>query len=366
MLEIEITTPNQGAKAREIINSDRYSSFFHETNVEKLFLMYKNTISETAKSLGIGETTNRQFIANVLEYGRFLGMYENMTDTKDGIFGTDVSCLSQSGLNIALLGKGVCASQARFMRDLLQERNIDSVCTNVTFFEKKDEEEVPVGEHDVTLFELDGMYYYADPTWYNGTIPSLKGSNGLAKCWKYPKLDLYTLDFSQEEIEKACRVASNVAIKKLGIDKIAEELGLSELEDLNKQTTIMAFLEKNAISQAQSVDVASVDINGFEVEVGKAFELFLQQQSVPYSIHQSEKTKEENILFLSVLGKPTAICTRNILYKENNKLSSSLHQIQMEDKRRKCLHKTNEDIMRQYKESIKNARERVECAFPKS
>lgn len=30
-----------------------------------------------------------------------------------------VAAISQSGINIALLGKGVCASQARFLRDLL-------------------------------------------------------------------------------------------------------------------------------------------------------------------------------------------------------------------------------------------------------
>ena len=287
LVDMETVMPSEGVKSREIINSERYNSFFRETDIDKLLSQYTEVVSETAKSLGTGDVIDRQFIVNVLEYGRFLGMYENMENQEDGTIGT-ISYLSQSGLNIALLGKSVCASQARFMRDLLQERNIKSVCSKVTFV-SDDGEEIPLEEHDVTLFGLEGKYYYADPTWYNGTQSSLKGSNGLAKCYQYSDLDLQTLEFSQEEIEIARRTVGKVAIEKLGIDKIVEQLGLSKLTDLDKQTTIMAYLEKQAIIPMQPVSIASVDINGFEVEVGKAFELFLQQQGVPYQLHEQSK-----------------------------------------------------------------------------
>ena len=69
--------------------------------------------------------------------------------------------------------------------------------------------------------------------------------------------------------------------------------------------------------------------------------------------------KRKNIISLEVLGQTTVLATQDILNVKNNRVSQKLHQVQTQEGKWEYIHKTNEDILLQYKESITNARERV-------
>lgn len=69
--------------------------------------------------------------------------------------------------------------------------------------------------------------------------------------------------------------------------------------------------------------------------------------------------KRKNIIALEVLGQSTALATQDILNVKNNRISQRLHQVKTQEGKWEYIHKTSEDILSQYKESITNAREHV-------
>lgn len=62
-----------------------------------------------------GHFSLEEKIMNFLEYIRINGMYESIEEK--------AAILSQEAINIALLGKGVCNSQSRFLELLLLASN---------------------------------------------------------------------------------------------------------------------------------------------------------------------------------------------------------------------------------------------------
>ena len=132
---------------------------FSITDEEKLYELYVKKIKEVAKELCDEKFSYKEKCLNILEYIRLKGMYENHPDK-------ETTELSQTGINIGLLNKGVCGSQSCFMADLLTYSGIEAEKYKSDYF---DEENDVYGKHGVVIAKApeDKTFVWIDPTWYN-------------------------------------------------------------------------------------------------------------------------------------------------------------------------------------------------------
>lgn len=147
---------------RYMESSTASKSFFDNVDVDDLMAKYEKELIRVSETLGNSTFSSKQKMFNFLEYIRMNGMYENIDMSKFFVPGT-VSAISQSGINIALLGKGVCASQASFLRDLLITSGEDAMTRTVYFI---DENGMTEDQHLVThaCSSEDGTNFFLDPT----------------------------------------------------------------------------------------------------------------------------------------------------------------------------------------------------------
>ena len=100
----------------EYINSTQNSkSFFEIGNTDYMYAKLKKELEDVVSTLGCEHFSLEEKIINFLEYIRLNGMYESI--------GEKAAILSQEAINIALLGKGVCNSQSKFLELLLLSSN---------------------------------------------------------------------------------------------------------------------------------------------------------------------------------------------------------------------------------------------------
>ena len=120
---------------RYMESSTASKSFFDNTDVDDLMSKYEEELIRVSEALGNSTFSSKQKMLNFLEYIRMSGMYENI-DMRKFLMPQTVSAISQSGINVALLGKGVCASQASFLRDLLITSGEDAITRKVYFIDE--------------------------------------------------------------------------------------------------------------------------------------------------------------------------------------------------------------------------------------
>ena len=263
---------------RYMESSTASKSFFDNTDVDDLMSKYEEELIRVSEALGNSTFSSKQKMLNFLEYIRMSGMYENI-DMRKFLMPQTVSAISQSGINVALLGKGVCASQASFLRDLLITSGEDAITRKVYFI---DEDGMIEDQHLVTYAcsSKDGANFFLDPTWYNGTINSLEGSFNSADIPEQHRSLLSMLDVTQEEIESARDTVQEYLIDRFQIKDISTQLGISEANDLDKQIRILAFMEKNLAPASEALNCRSVVLGNREIECGKLLELFYKANNI--------------------------------------------------------------------------------------
>ena len=155
--DVENSRHTENKQIQEILKQGE--KVFSITDIDVLYNKYLDKIKKISNELCNDNFSYSEKILNLLEYIRMKGMYENHSDRESNI-------LSQSGLNIALLNKGVCASQSAFMSDVLEYSGIES-----ERFDSKyaDEENNVYGGHGIVMAESeeDKTILWIDPTWYN-------------------------------------------------------------------------------------------------------------------------------------------------------------------------------------------------------
>ena len=292
---------------------------------------------------------------NFLEYIRMNGMYENINMSKFFIPGT-VSAISQSGINIALLGKGVCASQASFLRDLLITSGENAITKTVYFI---DEDGMIEDQHLVTYAcsSKDGANFFLDPTWYNGTINSLEGSFNSADIPEQHRSLLSMLDVTQEEIESARDTVQEYLIDRFQIKDISTQLGILEANDLDKQIRILAFMEKNLAPASEALNCRSVVLGNREIECGKLLELFYKANNIAYTLKCSGD-KYNSAYVTNIDGMEATIYPKSafISDRNNNPLSRKLHFAKNEQGENQYLWAFSDERHQQFKTSIKESR----------
>jgi len=302
--------------------------FFSNLNEEDLLVKYEEELARVTEVLGNSGFSCNQKILNFLEYIRLNGMYENI-DINTFPMPKHVAAISKSGLNVALLGKGVCASQASFLRDLLITSGELSRTSQISFINN---EGISEDEHLIAYTtNSENETYFLDPTWYNGTVKSIEGSLNSARIPEETRNQLTPLNVTQEEIEEARSNALEYLIERYQIRDLSEQLEIKEVSDLEKQIRILAFIEKNIAPASEKLKCRSVVIGEREIEVGKLLELFYKANDIPYTL-QCSGDKYLSDYITNIDGQECTISPRVAFdrSRNDNPLTRVLHFITSE------------------------------------
>ncbi len=336
-------------------SSTASKNFFDNVDVDDLMAKYEEELIRVSKAIGNTTFSSKQKMLNFLEYIRLNGMYENI-DMNKFFMPQSVAAISQSGVNIALLGKGVCASQASFLRDLLNTSGEGAMTKKVYFF---DEDGMIEDQHLVTYAgsSNDDKNYFLDPTWYNGTINSLEGSFNCADIPEQHRSLLSILDVTQEEIENARNTALKYLIERFQIKEISNKLDIKNADDLDKQIRMLTFMEKNIAPASEALNCRSVVLGNKEIECGKLLELFYKANDIPYTLKCSGD-KSNSKYVTNIDGRESTIYPKVAFISDMNDkpLSRKLHYAKGEDGKNQYLWAFSDKNLEQFKTLIKNDR----------
>lgn len=336
-------------------SSTASKNFFDNVDVDDLMAKYEEELIRVSKALGNSTFPSKQKMLNFLEYIRINGMYENI-DMRNFFMSQTVAAISQSGINIALLGKGVCASQARFLRDLLLTSGEEAITKKVYFI---DEDGIIEDQHLVTYAcsSNNGTNFFLDPTWYNGTINSLEGSFNSADISEQHRSLLSILDVTQEEIESARNKVQEYLIERFQIKDISTQLGIDKASDLDKQIRMLTFMEKHLSPASGSLNCRSVVLGDREIECGKLLELFYKANNIPY-ILKCSGDKYNSAYITTIDGMESTIYPKVAFFSDrnNNPLSRKLHFAKNKKDENQYLWAFSDERRQQFMTSINKSR----------
>lgn len=336
-------------------SSTASKNFFDNVDVDDLMAKYEEELIRVSKALGNSTFPSKQRMLNFLEYIRINGMYENI-DMRNFFMPQTVAAISQSGINIALLGKGVCASQARFLRDLLLTSGEEAITKKVYFI---DEDGIIEDQHLVTYAcsSNNGTNFFLDPTWYNGTINSLEGSFNSADISEQHRSLLSILDVTQEEIESARNKVQEYLIERFQIKDISTQLGIDKASDLDKQIRMLTFMEKHLSPASGSLNCRSVVLGDREIECGKLLELFYKANNIPY-ILKCSGDKYNSAYITTIDGMESTIYPKVAFFSDrnNNPLSRKLHFAKNKKDENQYLWAFSDERRQQFMTSINKSR----------
>lgn len=336
-------------------SSTASKNFFDNVDVDDLMAKYEEELIKVSEALGNSTFSSKQKMLNFLEYIRINGMYENI-DMRNFFMPQTVATISQSGINIALLGKGVCASQARFLRDLLLTSGEEAITKKVYFI---DEDGIIEDQHLVTYAcsSNNGTNFFLDPTWYNGTINSLEGSFNSADISEQHRSLLSILDVTQEEIESARNKVQEYLIERFQIKDISTQLGIDKASDLDKQIRMLTFMEKHLSPASGSLNCRSVVLGDREIECGKLLELFYKANNIPY-ILKCSGDKYNSAYITTIDGMESTIYPKVAFFSDrnNNSLSRKLHFAKNKKDENQYLWAFSDERRQQFMTSINKSR----------
>ena len=290
----------------EYINQSEVSKSFYENfNQKELTDMYMGQIKEIADSCE--NLSNKEKVLYLLEIMRLSVMYENI--------GEKAAILSQAGINAAIMGKGVCASQAKYFRNLLLGCNIESKTLRL----HQSGEET---EHQTVLIRINDVETtIIDPTHYNGN-PDILAI--FIKEMKYAYGDLSKLGVKQfvvteEEIESARKKAIEFVLDYYGIVKLLGDVKFENLLELDKFVFILKVLQNNIVVSQEKEKYRSVVLGNREFEIDKALELLLQCCKLPFYIIYNG-AEHDCFYHVTIAEKGYIVSPKNIFKSNSNQI----------------------------------------------
>ncbi len=332
------------------IKATPYSrSFFENANTDYMYAKLKKELQDIVYTLGDEHYSLEEKVLNFLEYIRINGMYESI--------GEKAASLSQEAINIALLGKGACNSQSRFLEMLLIASNEESNVLRIKGIAENQEVSL---EHQVTVVKFDkDKYYFLDPTVYNGRLSSMHYKLSDENFYNGKPNELCDFYVSEEKVNKSRKKVYEYLIERYHIKGISEQLHMEDLTDLEKQATIITYLESILVPAIEKVNFRSIVLDGKEMEVSKALELFYYANDIKF-IPIFGKPKYHCMFLIKIDDKEAVINPPTLFSKEENKesLSKKWIAIRQPDEEFKTIDKLNENydgqkIIERCRENIK-------------
>lgn len=336
--------------------SEASKKFFNIDQVEELQNLYLQEVTDIANIFGSSNFSSKEKVLNFLEYIRANVLYDNI-NSRAFLFSDYSARISQSGASAALLGKGVCSSQAKFLRDLLIMSGEDAYAKDVSFLR-----DGPVtGQHTVTFAKLSDVdsKILLDPTWYNGTLDSVSKSFVSPSLEIYDREELGTLDITLDDIFKARDFVSDFLIEKYGIKQASEELKIQDADSLEKQIRMLVFMEKHLVNPSTLLTYRNMALGERELSQNVALELFYKANNIPFKLDCSGE-KSLTTYTTNIDGKMTSIAPLLSFSQDSmdeNRLTDKFHYIKDSNGEEQYLWALDEQYKARYEQAIDNARQ---------
>lgn len=279
-------------------------SFYNNFNAEELNNIYMkqiNDIADSCKNLSI-----KGKVLYLLELMRLSVMYENI--------GTKGAILSQKGINAALTGKGVCASQAGYFRNLLLGCNIESKTLRL---------HGKLSEHESVLVKISpNETIVLDPTFYDGN-PSLiphfiqEVKNAYANLSEF---NIIVFTVTDEEVENARKMAREFILRYYGINKILGDIKFDKKSEIDLFIQIIKILQNNLVVSSNDEKHRSIVFGNREFEIDKALELLLYYYRLPFNIIYNNET-HKCFYNVTISSKDFIVSPQNIFKRNSNQIS---------------------------------------------
>lgn len=279
-------------------STDSSKKYYAEKDFEKLKIMYLGEL--TGISDYFRNLDNRKKLITYMELMRLSSMYEAI--------GERAAVLSQEGLKVGLVGKGVCMAQASFLRDLCI---VSGMKAGVRKIQSQD------SIHAITVVsDKEGECIIFDPTVYNGS------ANSVNSACKYKKFDdlncgeVINLSVTNDEIKEARHYVLRFLVEKFKINEISENIGLSDYEIDEKVLRIVAYLE-SLVVPSMNANFRSIELNGKELELGKMIELLFSANNIKYDVIPTNK-KADSFLQIELFGHEIIMNPKKMYSQSNN------------------------------------------------
>ena len=256
-------------------SNSRTRSIFACSDEKRLLNIYKSIVENVGEIISSVASNDLEKIICCMEYMRLMVTYEFVCkagDENKKTIPNSKHTFAGSGLNAAILGRGICQSQASFCRDILEYLKIP-----VRF--------LGMGGRSSHADVLIGNKYVLDPTNYSGSIRSLSGGHLFTEY----KLNEKYEDFSflnQEFFDKCKEKMQEKLINVLKIDKISDFLGFDRLSSDEKQFAIWFIIMRNIELYDMPINSTTININGYNIEISNLFELFYKANNIPFTLEQ--------------------------------------------------------------------------------
>ena len=326
-----------------------------ELTIEQILEEYISKVQQIQALVTNPHYPDKRNILNILEYMRIMHSFENIREG-NSFTALRIGTLSQSSVSQVFLGKGVCLSQTRLMRDILP----DSIKLELLEVFYMDEDNIfVVDQHSVIIIPLDGNLCYVDPTLYTGDKDRLEGSKNTAQ---YGRRSFESITATEDEIGQSRREIQSKLIQMLQIDKISGQIITPDMTDLQKHCAIFAFIESIINVENTDVDFYTANLFGHNIEVGKLMELFFAANDIDYTI-ECGGNRFDSVYTVKLDGETTHLHTTEMYYarttQEGNKhIRKTLHYTPGPDGKLEYLF-NRPGMAEQYISAMASAREKV-------
>lgn len=277
-----------------ILNNKQLMKLYGEKSAEELMVSYLKEIEHIIVDLAAKH--DYQYLANILEYFRFMCMRENIEGAIPGI--EFYENLSDSKFSSILLGKASAEGQVAAAIDLLSNRMKASMCT-IGFVPIEETNNTNRSYACLALSEDTGKHY-VDIFRYAGKMkanPTLVAKNYVD--------EIYPIVLDDRSLRDAKKRVSKVLIKKLKINKILESLNLEGLSEKEKNDKFIEYIKTNQDDYEDiRVNANTIVVNGHLMEVSRLLELFYIASKIRYRLIDNQK---ENSTFEVILDNEHTI-----------------------------------------------------------
>ena len=281
-----------------ILSNDHLMKLYGKKSAEELMIKYLKAVDRLVVDLAAKH--EYQFLANILEYFRFMCMRENIEGAIPGI--EFFENLSDSKFSSLLLGKASAEGQVAAAIDLLSNRFKTSMFT-VGYAPIEETNNTNRSYACLALTEPTGKHY-VDVFRYAGKMEANKGL--VAKNYVD---EIYPLVLDDRSLREAKKRVSKYLIKNLKIQKILDSL---ELEGLSEKEMNDKFIEYIKSHQDDYEDIEvnanTIVVNGQLIEVSRLLELFYIASKIRYRVIDNKK---ENSTFEVILDNEHTIVSLN-------------------------------------------------------
>ena len=281
-----------------ILSNKQLMKLYGEKSAEELMINYLKAVDRLVVDLAAKH--DYQFLANILEYFRFMCMRENINGVIPGI--EFFENLSDSKFSCLLLGKASAEGQVAAAIDLLSNRFKTSMCT-VGYAPIEETNNTNRSYACVALSEDTGKHY-VDIFRYAGKMQANKEL--VAKNYVD---EIYPLVLDGRTLGEARRKVSNYLIKKLKIKKIIESLNLEGLSEKEMNDKFIEYIKSHQDDYEDiEVNANTIVVNGQLMEVSRLLELFYIATKIRYRVIDNKK---ENSTFEVILDNEHTIVSLN-------------------------------------------------------